>query len=248
MSIDHRLAELGITLPAPAAPVASYVPTVEVGGILYISGQVSFGEDGQLIKGRLGEDMDLDAGIAAARRCGINLLAQMKAALGSLDRVERVVKLGAFVNCRRRFHRPAQGRQRRVRADAGRVRRSRPPCPQRGRSAGASARSGRGGRCNRRGPAADPLDPGPAGFAHRGLHYGSGFPENSLLAFAAALELGAGIECDLRLTADNQIVVFHDEDAWRMCASPMVIGRSTLAELGRLRLGEGADPDARQAC
>ena len=98
MSIDHRLAELGITLPAPAAPVASYVPTVEIGGILYISGQVSFGEDGQLIKGRLGEDMDLDAGIAAARRCGINLLAQMKAALGSLDRVERVVKLGAFVN------------------------------------------------------------------------------------------------------------------------------------------------------
>jgi len=98
MSIDHRLAELGITLPAPAAPVASYVPTVEIGGVLYISGQVSFGEDGQLIKGRLGEDMDLDAGIAAARRCGINLLAQMKAALGSLDRVERVVKLGAFIN------------------------------------------------------------------------------------------------------------------------------------------------------
>ena len=89
---------------------------------------------------------------------------------------------------------------------------------------------------------ADPLDPGPKGFAHRGLHYGSGFPENSLLAFAAALEIGAGIECDLRLTADNRIVVFHDEDAWRMCASPMVIGRSTLAEIGRLRLGEGPVP------
>ena len=98
MSIDRRLAELGITLPAPAAPVASYVPSVEAGGLLYISGQVSFGEDGQLIKGRLGENLALDAGIAAARRCGINLLAQMKAALGSLDRVERVVKLGAFVN------------------------------------------------------------------------------------------------------------------------------------------------------
>jgi enamine deaminase RidA (YjgF/YER057c/UK114 family) len=98
MSIDQRLAELGITLPQPAAPVASYVPTVEVGGLLYISGQVSFGEDAQLIKGRLGEDVDLDGGIAAARRCGVMLLAQMKAALGSLDRVERVVKLGAFVN------------------------------------------------------------------------------------------------------------------------------------------------------
>jgi enamine deaminase RidA (YjgF/YER057c/UK114 family) len=98
MSIDQRLAELGITLPQPAAPVASYVPTVEAGGFLYISGQVSFGEDGQLIKGRLGEDVELEAGIAAARRCGIMLLAQMRSALGSLDRVERVVKLGAFVN------------------------------------------------------------------------------------------------------------------------------------------------------
>ena len=90
--------------------------------------------------------------------------------------------------------------------------------------------------------APDPLDPGPAGFAHRGLHYGAQFPENSLIAFAAALEMGAGIECDLRLTADDQIVVFHDADAWRLCASPMRIGRSSLAELGRLRLGEGPIP------
>src|SRR3954466_8412366 len=98
MSIDQRLADLGINLPQPAAPVASYVPTVEIGGLLYISGQVSFGADGSLIKGRLGEDVDLDGGIAAARRCGIMLLAQIKAALGSLERVERVVKLGVFVN------------------------------------------------------------------------------------------------------------------------------------------------------
>ena len=98
MSIDQRLAELGVTLPQPAAPVASYVPAVEQGGLLHISGQISFGEDGSLIKGRLGEDLDLVAGIAAARRCGIMLVAQMKAALGSLDRVERVVKLGVFVN------------------------------------------------------------------------------------------------------------------------------------------------------
>ena len=97
-TIDTRLAELGITLPTPAAPVASYVPAVEVHGMLHISGQISFAEDGSLIKGRLGEDVDLDAGIAAARRCGIMLLAQIKAALGSLDRVERIVKLGVFVN------------------------------------------------------------------------------------------------------------------------------------------------------
>src|SRR3990170_1554306 len=90
--------------------------------------------------------------------------------------------------------------------------------------------------------ATDPLDPGPAGFAHRGLHLGPGIPENSLIAFAAALEVGAGVECDLRLTADNQIVVFHDADAWRMCASPLRIGESRLEELGRLRLGEGPIP------
>ena len=98
MSIDQRLAELGITLPQPAAPVASYVPTVEHGGVLYISGQVSIGEDGNRIVGRLGEDMNVERGIDAARRCGIMLLAQMKAALGSLDRVGQVVKLGVFVN------------------------------------------------------------------------------------------------------------------------------------------------------
>jgi len=98
MSIDQRLAELGITLPVPAAPVAAYVPAVEIGGLLHVSGQISFAEDGSLITGRLGDDVDLDGGIAAARRCGIMLLAQLKAALGSLDRVERVVKLGVFVN------------------------------------------------------------------------------------------------------------------------------------------------------
>src|SRR3982750_1227354 len=84
----------------------------------------------------------------------------------------------------------------------------------------------------------DPLDAGPPGFAHRGLHSGTAFPENSLIAFAAALEFGAGIECDLRLTRDNRIVVFHDSDAWRMCASPLRIAGSTLQDLGRLRVGE----------
>jgi enamine deaminase RidA (YjgF/YER057c/UK114 family) len=98
MSIDDRLAELGITLPEPAAPVASYVPAVEAGGLLHISGQISVSEEGNLIVGRLGEDMNLERGTQAARRCGIMLIAQMKAALGSLDRVERIVKLGAFVN------------------------------------------------------------------------------------------------------------------------------------------------------
>jgi glycerophosphoryl diester phosphodiesterase len=90
--------------------------------------------------------------------------------------------------------------------------------------------------------ATDPLDPGPAGFAHRGVHYGAAFPENSLIAFAAALEFGAGIECDLRLTADDQIIVFHDADAMRICASPLRIGQSRIEELRRLRVGEGPIP------
>lgn len=97
MSIDSRLAELGITLPEPLAPVAAYVPVVEAGGLAYVSGQISI-IDGQLIKGRLGEDVSLEQGVDAARACGLMILAQLKAALGSLDRVERVVKLGAFVN------------------------------------------------------------------------------------------------------------------------------------------------------
>ncbi len=94
--ISSRLAELGITLPQAAAPVASYVPAVEANGLLHISGQVSQ-ENGQLIKGRLGEDLQLDDGVRAARACGLMLLAQIDQAVG-LDRVERIVKLGVFVN------------------------------------------------------------------------------------------------------------------------------------------------------
>ena len=97
MSIEAKLAELGITLPEAAAPVASYVPVVVAGGLAHVSGQLPF-VDGKLVTGRLGEDVALDQGAAAARACGLMVLAQLKAALGSLDRVERIVKLGAFVN------------------------------------------------------------------------------------------------------------------------------------------------------
>ena len=96
MSAEVRLQELGIILPEPAAPVASYVQVVVEGGFAYVSGQVSF-VDGKLFTGRLGEDVSLDDGITAARGCGMMILAQIKAELGSLDRVRRVVKLGAFV-------------------------------------------------------------------------------------------------------------------------------------------------------
>jgi glycerophosphoryl diester phosphodiesterase len=88
----------------------------------------------------------------------------------------------------------------------------------------------------------DPLDPGPLGFAHRGVHHGSAIPENGLTAFSAALEMGCGIECDLRLTADNQVIVFHDSDALRLCRSPVRIGRSRWRDLARLRVGQHPIP------
>ena len=96
MSIDARLTELGLTLPAAPAPAANYVPYVQSGNLLFVSGQISAGPDG-LIRGRLGEDMDVAAGAAAARACGLALLAQARAAAGSLDRIARVVKLTGFV-------------------------------------------------------------------------------------------------------------------------------------------------------
>ena len=96
MSIEARLDKLGITLPEAAAPVASYVPVVEAGGLVHVSGQLPF-VDGKLVTGRLGENVSLEDGTEAARACGLMILAQLKAA-GLLERVERIVKLGAFVN------------------------------------------------------------------------------------------------------------------------------------------------------
>jgi enamine deaminase RidA (YjgF/YER057c/UK114 family) len=99
MSIEQRLAELGLTLPNPAAPVAAYVSAVEWGGLLHISGQLPFTEAGELIIGRLGESVDLDTGIEAGRRCGLMLIAQIGKALGGdFSRLERIVKLNAFVS------------------------------------------------------------------------------------------------------------------------------------------------------
>ncbi|PEQ14143.1 hypothetical protein B2G71_00550 [Novosphingobium sp. PC22D] len=96
-TIDARLADLGLVLPEPAAPVAAYVPVMVAGGLAHVSGQLPFVE-GELVTGRLGEDVSLDQGLVAAQACGVMILAQLKAALGSLDRIEQVVKLGGFVN------------------------------------------------------------------------------------------------------------------------------------------------------
>lgn len=98
MSIAQRLSEMGITLPDAPAPAANYVPYVQTGNTLYVSGQISAGADG-FITGKLGADMDVDAGAAAAKQCAISLLAQVKAACGGdIERLVRVVKLTGFVN------------------------------------------------------------------------------------------------------------------------------------------------------
>ncbi|RWR45381.1 RidA family protein [Sinirhodobacter ferrireducens] len=95
--IETRLAELGLELPPAPAPAANYVPFVRTGNQLFVSGQISSDAAG-LITGRLGADLSIEEGAAAARRCGLALLAQARAALGDLDRVTRVVKLVGFVN------------------------------------------------------------------------------------------------------------------------------------------------------
>jgi len=97
MTPETRLADLGITLPHAAAPAANYVPGVVHDRLLYISGQIPFDRDGTLIRGRLGDDLTTKEGAAIAERCGVGLIAQMKAILGQLDRVERIIKLGVFV-------------------------------------------------------------------------------------------------------------------------------------------------------
>lgn len=98
-AIEQRLAELGHSLPDAPAPAANYVPFVQSGALVFISGQISSGPDG-LICGKLGDDLGVDDGVSAARACGLALIAQLRAACGGdLTRLRRVVKLTGFVNC-----------------------------------------------------------------------------------------------------------------------------------------------------
>ena len=101
--IEARLADIGLVLPEPVAPIANYVPAVLAGNLLHISGQVSLDANGG-VKGIVGEDVSLERAQEAARMCGVNLIAQMRLALGDLDRVVRVVKLGGFVQCGPEFY------------------------------------------------------------------------------------------------------------------------------------------------
>jgi enamine deaminase RidA (YjgF/YER057c/UK114 family) len=97
-TIDKKLEELGIALPIPAAPIANYVGFVRSGRLLFVSGQLCLSEGALVATGKLGEKVTIEHGQTAARACAVNLLAQVKAALGDLDKVVRVVRLGGFIN------------------------------------------------------------------------------------------------------------------------------------------------------
>ena len=96
--IESRLKELGIVLPTPPAPVASYVPTATSGNLVFVSGQITSTAEGLKYVGVVGRDLSVEDGKAAARLCAVNLVAQIKAACGDLDRVKRCVKITVFVN------------------------------------------------------------------------------------------------------------------------------------------------------
>ena len=106
MSAEDKARELGLNLGTPNAPVGSYVPTVQTGNLLYVSGQIPTREDGSRPVGKLGDDVSVEEGYEAARLCAVALMAQVKAALGSLDRVRRVVKVNGYVNCTPDFIQP----------------------------------------------------------------------------------------------------------------------------------------------
>lgn len=98
-TVEKRLADMGITLPTATTPVANYVPFVRVRNSLVCSGQICFDGEGKLVaKGKLGGGISIEEGQNAARACAINLLAQVKAAIGDLDKVSRVIRLGGFIN------------------------------------------------------------------------------------------------------------------------------------------------------
>lgn len=98
-AVDNKLKDLGIVLTQAPTPVANYVPFVRTGNLLMVSGQLCFDGDGKIVvKGQLGGGVSIEDGQKAARACAVNLLAQVKAALGDLDRVSRVVRLGGFIN------------------------------------------------------------------------------------------------------------------------------------------------------
>src|SRR5690606_20520089 len=100
---EATLEEMGVRLPQATAPAGSYMPVVQTGALLFVSGQIPVGPSGVEYVGRLGDDMSVEDGQAAAKLCAINILAQVKAAVGDLDKIVRVVKVNGYVNSAPQF-------------------------------------------------------------------------------------------------------------------------------------------------
>ena len=147
---EARLAALGVVLPVPPAPAASYIPTVTTGQLVFVSGQVSILGDEKYV-GKLGREHGVEDGQKAARICAINILAQIKAALGDLEQGQAHRQAGRLRQLHARFHRPAPGDQRLLRFPHRGARRARQACPLGRRRGDPAARRRRRGRSHRRG-------------------------------------------------------------------------------------------------
>ena len=245
-----RLKEMGVVLPKPAAPVANYVGFVRAGSLLFVSGQLPLGEDGKLDErhqGKLSANSEVDSAREAARLCVINVLAQAQAALGDLDKVKQVVRLGGFFNVEFEFRRPAPGDERRVQFHRRTVRRSGPPRPNHGRRrASALGRAGRG-RSRVRDRGLTPVNAPPwlikRPIAHRGLHdSANGVIENTLSAAEAAIAGGFAIECDIQLSVDGEAIVFHDETLDRLTDATGPLSAMSAADIAKLRIKGSGEP------
>ena len=131
-SIDQRLEALGIVLPTPPQAAANYLPYAIGGNMIIISGQLPMKDGEAVFKGKVGQDLTLEEGQAAARQCALNILSQLKAACdGDWSRIKRCLRLGGFVNCGPDYYGPAKSHQRRLRLNGGSLWRSGPPRPRR---------------------------------------------------------------------------------------------------------------------
>ncbi len=241
-TIEGKLKQLGVALPTPASPIANYVPFVRTGNTLVISGQLCFGLDGKLVaKGQLGGAVSIEDGAKAARACAVNLLAQVKAALGDLDKVTRVVRLGGFINSVAGF------------TDGPKV--------MNGASDLMVEAFGDKGRHARStvGVSALPLDAAveveglfevsmshdwltARPVAHRGLHdAANGVIENTASAFAAAIEANYAIECDVQISADGEAMVHHDDTLGRLTQGHAALATLSAADIKAAPFNATAD-------
>ncbi len=248
----------GSSCPSPSPPSPTTCPSCAAGDLVHISGQVSLDANGRHHAAWSATTSTWRPPSSAARLCGINLLAQMKAACdGDLDRVDRVVKLGGFVQAGPDFFdipkviNGCSDLMVEVFGDAGRHARSavgvyQPAVELRGRGRRRGARwAGDAAGPEPRRSARPGTSCSSPPIAHRGLWTPDGAPENSLAAFQAACAAGYGIELDVQLTADGEAMVFHDDNLERMTGAEARLRDRTAADLRELRLaGHGRDdPD-----